>query len=1469
LAIISLLLAFPAVQTKLGKSATNYLNTEFGVDINIEKVDLSILGKVNFKDVHIKNHHADTLIYVKFVKSSLYSFRKILDNRLEFDKISLDKFKLIIKTYKNETDDALTIFADKFNDTTVVREKPSTFRLTGDEIALNRGYVEIVDENNVERDPIFFNKIKGSGDNFKIIGPNVNVSVNNFSFIENHGLEAKSFSADFAYTKTEMKILNVSLETPSSTLLANIQFSYARENLSDFSNKVDLDAEVKEANISLIDLQKIYKEIGDDGHVYLTTKINGQLNNIVLSEFKLETDQRTTIEGVLNLKNSFNTKNGFSLDGDFTNLTSDYFQLKTLLPDMLGKSLPPTFEKFGRFTLIGKTFINEELIDADVTIDTEIGSTIADVTLTNIKKIDDASYTGNVEVINFDMGTMVNDSIIGLVSINTFIDGKGFAFANMSASLKGEISKFEYNNYAYSNITLNGLLKNKLFSGEVEVNDENIKLNFNGLANLSTDIYRFDFKSTVDYCNLYKINVFKRDSISNLKGTIEINLTGNTLDNLVGAINFKNSLYTNQKDNYFFNDFSVTSSFEGLERTITIDSPEIIEGKLKGQFYFKELSKLMQNSLGSNYSNYKPYRVKANQNLNFRLEIYNKIVEVFYPEIILSANSIISGNIDSDKNLFKLNIKSPQIVVYSNIINDISLEIDNKNPLFNTQLTIEKVKSNMYNISKLHLVNKTLNDTLYVGAEFKGGVNNTEQYSLSLYHTFNKDNKSVFGIQKSNFTFKDNQWYINPENNSANKVVYDNTTKKYTFEQFVMVSGDQKINFEGFVMDTISKDIRLSFKDVNVGSITPAIDSLELVGLINGSFEYAQLNNQINPSANLSISNFEINDSRQGDLKIKVEGKNSVREFDIDVSLMLDNNTSFSAIGNVDLTKQEPTLDVQLEFEEFKLDAFSPLGEEVFNKIRGFAYGSVHFTGLLSNPTMDGNLFLDQAGLYFPYLNVDYDFVGTSVISLKDQMFDFEDVTIKDKKHSSVAILKGTLRHNEFKKWLLNLRINTKNLLVLDTKEEENSLYFGTAFFEGEATIVGPTDKLLIDIIGKTKKRTHFVLPINYVKTAETSQLIRFVNLHERVENEKQRKAFISEKLKGLAVNFNLEVTKDAVFEMVIDKVSGSNLKGTGTGNLLIELDTKDKFNMYGDFVVDKGVYDFKYGGILSKPFKVKNGGTISWDGDPLTAEINIEAINRVSANPKVLLENISSTRKIPVDLITRFSGDLFNSDIEFDIEIPNSSSTVASELKFKLSSNKNTQFISLLVTGSFYNEMDARIDGSTALYSTGIDMLNNAFDDIFNSGDSKFKLKPVYTVGDNNKIDNLDVSDELAFDMDYQVNDRIIINGKVGVPIGSETKASIIGEVNVDFLMNESGSFRSSVFNRQNDIQYSNEEEGYTQGVGLKYQIDFDDAGELLEMLSLKKEKVKDSVGDKERSDTILNQKLINFKNKKNIQNE
>lgn len=1472
MATVSILLSIPAVQTKLGKTATNYLKNSFNVDIRIHKIDLSYLGNVKLRDVLILDHHSDTLIYAHKLGTSIFSYRNILKNKLKFSQVSLSNFELNHKTYKGENNDNLSIFVEKFEDTTST--EPSGFLLTSTKLKLNEGFVQIIDENIENENPVFFKNIRGEAREFKIEGPKVSAKIRDLAFEENHGIEVRKFSCDFFYTTSFMHFLNAKINTETSSISAVIKFNYNREDFSDFNNKVNIEATISKATVSLLDLKKFYNELGTEDVLHFSTKLHGQLNNLTAENLELNSDQHAVVIGNINFKNAFDKEQEFSMDADFKNVTSDYNHLKLLLPNILGKKLPVIFKKLGRFSMNGHSFIKENFMIVDLNMKSDIGAGFANLVITNIGDINNAEYIGHVKLMNFNLGKVVGDPLIGEFSMEADVDGKGFSLEKMNTSIKGLVSKHQYKGYTYSNIKLNGVVSNKHFNGEMEVNDDNIKLNFNGLADFSKKVYTFDFKTIVDYCDLNKLNLFKRDSISNIKGNIEINVKGNSIDDLVGEINFKKSLYTNQKDNYFFEDFNITSTFEEKVRTITINSSEISDGYLKGNFKFKELGKLAKNSLGSIYTNYTPFKVSPGQNLEFRFRIHTKIMEVLLPEVSLAPNSFIRGNINSDNNLFRLTIKSPQVIAFKNIINNLNLTIDNKNPLFNTQLMVEELQTKYYDISDLHLVNMTLNDTLFFRTEFKGGEDHSEEFNLLFYHTFNKNNEMVLGVQKSDFVYKNNRWRLNPENDEKNNIVYNSKTKTFNFNSFLLTSKNQKIDFEGKMIDSTQKDLNFRFKEVKVASILPEIDSLSLKGFVNGSLNYKQFNKQLLPTAKLSITKFNINNVPQGNLVIDISGKNSITKYGVNISLEKGAVANFGASGEIDFTEKKPTLDVIVDFEDFKLNAFSPLGQDVFTDIRGSAYGSIHLTGLLDNPTMKGELFLDQAGLFVPYLNVNYDFYGTSIVELYDQTFKFDDVILRESTTKTLGKLTGTIQHKKFDEWKLDLDIKTKNLLVLNTVEQENAAYYGTGFLEGNATIKGKTDKLVIDVVGKTKGGTRFVIPISDVKTAEASELIRFVHKNGTKDDDELRRKFLSEKLKGLSMNFNLEITKDAVVEMVLDKATGSFLKGSGTGNLQIELDTKDKFDMYGDFIVDNGIYNFKYGGFISKPFTVKKGGSISWSGNPFTANLNIEAVHRVSANPMSLLENITTNRKIPIDLITRFSGELFNSEREFDIEIPNSSSTVASELAFKLNNDninsKTVQFISLLVSGSFYNESNLSVNSSTALYGTGFDMLSSAFDNIVNQGNNRFKLRPEYTVGERGKVDNVNIEDQLALALDYQVNDRIIINGKVGVPIGSKNQTDVIGEVNIEFLLNEDGTLRSTIFNRQNEIQYTEEEQGYTQGVGLIYQIDFDNVAELLEKLSLKKKKIKDSVKNMLEIDTLDRyNKLIQFKNKKSDKNE
>jgi hypothetical protein len=282
---------------------------------------------------------------------------------------------------------------------------------------------------------------------------------------------------------------------------------------------------------------------------------------------------------------------------------------------------------------------------------------------------------------------------------------------------------------------------------------------------------------------------------------------------------------------------------------------------------------------------------------------------------------------------------------------------------------------------------------------------------------------------------------------------------------------------------------------------------------------------------------------------------------------------------------------------------------------------------------------------------------------------------------------------------------------------------------------------------------------------------------------------------------------------------------------------------MFGDYVVNSGVYDFKYGGFVNKPFIIQKGGTVSWNGNPADANLEVTAVYKAKANPGVLLENFNSNRNIEVDLVTRITGGLFSSKQELDIQLTNVDPTIANELEFILNDNnvneKTTQFISLLAFGNFVNPDKVNFNATDQITSTASSAIAGAFSSLLNTPDSKFQLGLEYQQGQNNSdLERLNIDNQVDLSVSTKVGDNIIINGKVGVPIGTQTQSSVVGEVKVEVLLNKDGNFRAVIFNRQNEIQYTTEDQGYTQGIGLSYQVNFNTVSGLLKKLGLKKKK-------------------------------
>lgn len=1458
---LAITLSLPIVQTKIAQYVTNSLNEDFKTDIHVDKVAINIFGGVKLKKVLIYDHHKKVLIYSDIISTDILGIKRLLDGDLIFGDLRLTGLIFNLKTYKGENENNINKFIRLFDS-----DKPSKtnrhFLLTAKNAYISKGIFSVTDENKKTPKFLAFTKLNAYISDFKLYGPDVNTIIHRFSFLDHRGLYVSNFAGKFSYTKKQIKVENLAIKTKRSSIYGQAILNYKVEDFLNFTDKVKFNVTIDSSSIATNDLRYFYDGLGKNQHFKLKTKLKGPLNNLNLRGLRLTDTNGSRIVGTINFKNLLGSKEQkFSMDGKFDRLVSSYDNLVALLPIVLGKRLPEELKRVGKFTIIGKAKVSTIALEADFKMVTDIGGGQVDLHLNNMDFIDKASYSGNIVLENFDVGALLNRKDIGRTTLNLDVDGVGFTEKYLNTIIKGDIAKLDYNKYTYNNIVVNGNFKLPYYKGQISVNDPNLSLTFDGLVDLSTRENKYDFHINVENADLRNLK-FINDSISHFTGDAVVQVSGNSIENLQGNIYIKDAIYQNPKATYEFNELTINSSFDADRlRTITVNSTDIVDGEIVGKFQFAQLDKLVMNSVGSLYTNYKPYKVKKGQFLRFNFHVYDKVVEMLYPEINVDSSTVVRGKIDADLNEFKFKFKSQKVTAAKNTFDNIRVSVDNKNPLYNAFVELDSIKTPYYKIRDFSLINVTSKDTLFVRSEFKGGEKGEDYFNLDLFHTIDKNKNNIVGIKKSEMKFKDYLWYLNEEEAEDNQIVFDKNFKNFTINNIVLSHEDQKIDLNGVLKGSDYKDIVLNFEDVDINKITPLNSKFVFNGNLNGNVNFKQNKDVYQPTASIVIDHLNLNNTELGTLDFDISGDENLRKFTINSSIHNGFTESFNASGTFAIENKETFLDLNLKLEGFNLATLGTVGKDVLSNVRGSVSGNAAVVGNLKKPEINGRLYVDKAGMTIPYLNTDYELSDRTVVDLTDEKFLFRNNQLTDSKYGTKGLLNGSIEHHNFGDWKLDLTITSKRLLALDTKDSDDAAYFGTAFINGTASIKGPTENLFIKVDAKSEKGTEVKIPINNVQSVGESSWIHFVTPKEKYNLANG----IVEKTRnynGLELEFDFDITPDAEVEVILDRNSGHGMKGKGYGSLLFKINTLGKFNMWGDFQAYEGTYNFKYGGLIDKKFAVKKGGSIIWEGNPMKAQLNLEAVYRTSANPAVLLENSSFNKKVPVEVVIGLRGDLASPDPNFDIQFPSVSSVLKSEIQYKLDDKdvRQTQALYLLSTGSFmspdgFNQSD--LSGTFA--ETAASLLGG----IIKSDNDKFNIDLNFISAD--KRIGQEADGQFVANISSQINEKISINGKVGVPVGGVNESAIVGDIEILYRVNEDGSMNLRLFNKENDINYIGQGIGYTQGVGISYEVDFDTFSELVNKLfkSHKLERTLKGSSD-DLQDSNLNPDYINFSSKK-----
>ena len=148
-----------------------------------------------------------------------------------------------------------------------------------------------------------------------------------------------------------------------------------------------------------------------------------------------------------------------------------------------------------------------------------------------------------------------------------------------------------------------------------------------------------------------------------------------------------------------------------------------------------------------------------------------------------------------------------------------------------------------------------------------------------------------------------------------------------------------------------------------------------------------------------------------------------------------------------------------------------------------------------------------------------------------------------------------------------------------------------------------------------------------------------------------------------------------------------------------------------------------------------------------------------------------------------------------------------------------------------------------------GIDIVSN----LISEENDKLKVGIDYLQGDKSALLDIATEDRLGFTLSTKISDKILLNGKIGVPVGGLEQTLIVGNVQIDFILNEEGSLRAKVFNKENEFRYIGDELGYTQGVGISYDVDFNTFKEMIQKIVSNKRELIEPVESRENKNSDI----------------
>ena len=1452
---VALTLQVPQVQTFIAHKAVSTIADKLDGDISFEKIHLQPFRTLLLKNVVITDRNpaydaadstkarVDTFFRAEYItaKFSLQGLVRHQGIHLRSAVVENGQFNLVLednpnalKGEKQDTDNLSRIFRLKKSRTPKQNEK-EIFHIKDVELRdmgfsmKNFKTEKVPFKGGICWDDLDVKDINLTAKELQFKGGIMSGTAEHLSFREKSGYRMEFMSGSARVGRGKTIIENLEIDDPWSELhLPFYIMSYDNvKAFSDFISKVKIDADIAASQLDFKTLGYFAPELKDNG---LRVAVSGKASGYV-DDFNIENLRFSSADSGFSGFISGNMKGlpeieDTHIDARINGLNFTTEGLSLFLSHWM-KNGDIDFSRFAK----GVIFMTEaqtrgKLNDLDIKagINSLTGRVNADLNIGNIVDAEQpVMIKGTADTENLNIGKIIGNEIIGPVSLRTGMQavlGKPASFRIDSLF----VDRLHFNGYDYTGLMAAGSLSENMFNGRIVASDPNLNAWLQGGFALSskTQNARYQFYANISDADLNALNIDKRGR-SKIRFSTNANFIKRGNGNLLGDIDIADMIFTNRDSTTNIGNINLTSHSSDNIYKMRLRS-QFADGSFTGtapitQFVKDLISLTVREELPALIAT-ESEGWKGN---SYNMDIYThdtwKILSFVLPGAYINKGTSLNVRIGSDGHL-DASLNSARIAMYTNNLQDISARFCTEGGSFTGDITSSKASLAGFSFNDSHL--KFLADSNHFGLSctYDNHSDAENRGELVINGGLDRQDGELTAdimLLPSSLFFNDRQWNILP---SSAKL----SGKNIRVDSLEVVSGDQRIYAYGSTSQTAKDTLTLGMYRFRIGALTPIIgEDISLSGTATGDIRLISPMREKGLLADIVCDSTYIAGEPLGTIKAGSFWNEEFQRFDISLKNEYDGKNNIDASAK--FTPKTRILDASASLDSLNIKYAQPFLAEVFSEMEGYISGDILAEGPISMLEISSNdTRLDNILLRVAYTNVPYYADGS--FHLDDTGVYFDNIGIRDR-FNGTGTVGGSIRWAQPDGIYFGTDIKVQDIEAINLTEGMNESFYGNLFATGNVSIAGPVHSLVLTADAVTSKTGQLHIPMSGAVTAgRTANLLKFIepvrNIHIDPYEAMLAKLNDKEHRRGdFRVRLKVQASPNVEAFVEVDRSSGNVLSGQGNG--VIELEAgEDIFNIYGDYTLTTGKYNFSALGLVSREFIIQDGSSINFSGDIMQSTLDIDAIYNTKTSLSSLLADESSVgNRRNVECGIQITEKLSNPRLKFFIEVPDLNPMIKSRVESALSTEDKIQkqFLSLLLSNSFLpDEQSGIVNNSSMLYSNVTEAMAGQLSNILHKLDIPLDLGLKYQPTDQGTdIFDVAVSTQLF-------NNRVVVNGNIGNKQyeGGGVQNDVVGDLDIEIKLNRPGTIRLNLFSHSAD-QYSNFlDNSQRNGGGITLQTEF-----------------------------------------------